>query len=184
MDWPALNRLYAELRQQAEALLRPLEGAGTPVTWQRLADMRYVGQGHQIVVPLPDGELGRQHQELIETSFDRVYRQLYSRSLAGVPIEGITWRLTALGQGTAIDFATAHALADDAAASQRRARVVYLPEVGAFVEVPVYDRYGLRPGMHFAGPAIVEERESTVMIGPKGHCTVDAYGNLHVTLSG
>jgi N-methylhydantoinase A len=184
MEWSALNRLYAELQQQAEALLRPMGLTGTHVTLQRLADMRYVGQGHQIVVPLPDGELAPQHQGLIETSFDRVYQQLYGRSLAGVPIEGITWRLTAIGQGTTIDFATAHALADNAAASQHRARAVYLPEVGAFVDVPVYDRYGLRSGAHFAGPAIVEERESTVVIGPKGHCTVDAYGNLQVTLSG
>jgi N-methylhydantoinase A len=121
---------------------------------------------------------------LIETSFDHVYRQLYGRSLAGVPVEGITWRLTALGQGTTIDFAMAHALADGVATRQRQAREVYLPEVGAFVEVPVYDRYGLRPGAQFVGPAIVEERESTAVIGPKGHCAVDAYGNLHVALSG
>jgi N-methylhydantoinase A len=56
--------------------------------------------------------------------------------------------------------------------------------VGEFVDVSVYDRYGLRPGDRFNGPAIVEERESTVVIGSQGDCLMDAYGNLRVTLSG
>jgi N-methylhydantoinase A len=103
--------------------------------------------------------------------------------LTGVPIEGITWRLTALGHSPQIDFAMAHAPADDTAARPLSARAVYLPEVGEFVDVSVYDRYGLRPGDHFDGPAIVEERESTMVVGQQGHCTVDAYGNLRVTLS-
>jgi N-methylhydantoinase A len=184
LDWAALSQLYDGLQQQAEALLRPMGVAAADITLQRLADMRYVGQGHQIVVPLPEGELQPQHRELIETSFDRVYQQLYGRSLAGVPIEGITWRLTASGPATKLDFATAHALAEDTAPRQRAARAVYLPEVGMFVDVSVYDRYGLRPGDQFDGPAIIEERESTVVVGAKGHCTVDAYGNLRVTLSG
>ena len=184
MDWPALNRLYDELRQQAEVMLRSMGVPGAHVALQRLADMRYVGQGHQIVVPLPDGELGAQHRQLIETSFERVYQQLYGRSLAGVPIEGVTWRLSALGQGTRIDLPTAHAWAHDATTSTRPSRAMYLPEVGEFVDVSVYDRYGLRPGDHCNGPAIVEERESTVVIGAKGDCLMDAYGNLRVTLSG
>lgn len=181
LDWPALNRIYAELKTQADALLQPMGVAGTQITLQRLADMRYVGQGHQIVVPLPDGELGPQHQAAIESNFEAVYQQLYGRSLAGVPIEGITWRLTALGQGVQIDFTTAHALTESAAPRGRRA--MYLPETEAFVDVPVYNRYGLRPGDRFDGPAIVEERESTVVIGQRGQCTVDVYGNLSVILA-
>jgi N-methylhydantoinase A len=183
MDWPALNRLYAELKVQAETLLRSMGGTRTHMTLQRLADMRYVGQGHQVVVPLPEGELGPQHQTAIEANFEHAYRQLYGRTLTGVPIEGITWRLTAQGQGTSIDFATAHALSTDTSAAERGQRPVYLPETGGFVEVPVYNRYALHPGSSFEGPAVVEERESTVVIGQGGHCRVDTYGNLRVTLS-
>jgi N-methylhydantoinase A len=182
-DWPALNRIYAELKQQAEALLQPMGVSGTQVTLQRLADMRYVGQGHQIVVPLPDGELGAHHQAAIEANFDQVYQQLYGRSLSGVPIEGITWRLTALGPGVQIDFTAAHALVAEVVEADCGQRLIYLPEVGGFAEVPVYNRYGLHPGDRFDGPVVIEERESTVVIGPRGQCTVDAYGNLSVTLS-
>lgn len=182
LDWVALNRLYADLASQAETLLRPMGVTGAQVTLQRLADMRYVGQGHQIVVPLPDGDLGPQHHATIETRFEQVYQQLYGRSLTGVPIEGITWRLTALGPGASIDFTAAHTLAETSSQAARGSRAMYMPEVEEFVEVPVYNRYGLRPGSHFTGPAVVEERESTVVIGARGQCTVDIYGNLNVTL--
>jgi N-methylhydantoinase A len=51
-----------------------------------------------------------------------------------------------------------------------------------FRETPVYDRYLLPSGASFAGPAIVEERESTLVVGPGGRFAVDAAGNLIVEL--
>ncbi len=181
VDWSALNRLYAELEERARGLLRPMGKAGEGVTLRRLADLRYVGQGHQIVVPMPDGGLGPQHQTTIEASFQRVYQQLYGRALPGVPIEGITWRLTALGQGTSFDLACAHA--PQSADNVPGKRAVYLPEVGDFVDVLVYNRDALRPGMRVDGPVVIEERESTVIVGQRGHGMVDDYGNLRITLT-
>jgi N-methylhydantoinase A len=69
---------------------------------------------------------------------------------------------------------------DDAQKSSRRA---YFPERQAYVDTPVYDRYGLRPGMEFVGPAIVEERESTLIIGGRGRAVVDEALNVIVELS-
>jgi N-methylhydantoinase A len=183
LDWDALNRLYAELEQQAVSLLKPMGEAGSQLRLQRLADMRYVGQGHQIVAPLPDGQLGPQHLEEIDASFEQVYTQLYGRSLPGAAIEGITWRLTALGQGASFDIAQAHAAPPPGQAALRHHRPVYLPEVEDFVDVPVYNRYAMPVGMQVEGPAIVEERESTLLIGQHGQGRIDAAGNLAVTLT-
>ena len=60
---------------------------------------------------------------------------------------------------------------------------VYLPEVEDFGDVPVYNRYAMPVGMQIDGPAIVEERESTLMIGQRGQGRIDAVGNLTVTLT-
>ncbi len=182
IDWAVLNQLYADLESQAKAILKPMGEAGAQLTLNRLADMRYVGQGHTIVVPLPLGELSAAMQDEMETQFEAVYQQLYGRSLPGVAIEGITWRLTALGQGTALDMAQAHTTAEQAGEAQRGQRAIYLPEVQQYVDVPVYNRYALRAGMQVEGPAILEERESTVVIGQRGRGTVDHAGNLTVTL--
>uniref|UniRef100_UPI000B7CF8B4 hydantoinase/oxoprolinase family protein n=1 Tax=Candidatus Entotheonella palauensis TaxID=93172 RepID=UPI000B7CF8B4 len=182
IDWAALNQLYADLENRARAILKPMGEAGTQLTLSRFADMRYVGQGHTIVVPLPLGELNAAMQSDIEAQFEAVYQQLYGRSLPGVAIEGITWRLTALGQGTALDMAQAQTTSEQAGAAQRGQRAIYLPEAQAYVDVPVYNRYALQAGMQIDGPAILEERESTVVMGQRGRGTVDQAGNLTVTL--
>ena len=57
-------------------------------------------------------------------------------------------------------------------------RPAYFPEGGGPVETPVYDRYALRPGDRFPGPAIVEERESTAVVGPGGWFEIDGEANL------
>ena len=57
-------------------------------------------------------------------------------------------------------------------------RDVFFPEVGGFVSCPIYDRLALPPGRQLDGPAVIEERESTVIIGPGGTLRVDDYGNL------
>ncbi len=183
IDWNALNQLYADLENRARAMLEPMGEAAAHLTLNRLADMRYVGQGHTIVVPLPAGELLADMQGDIETRFEAVYQQLYGRSLPGVAIEGITWRLTALGQGTTLDMARAHPAVEQASDALRGHRAIYLPEAQQYVDVPVYDRYALQAGMQVEGPAILEERESTVVMGQRGQGAVDSAGNLTITLA-
>jgi N-methylhydantoinase A len=61
---------------------------------------------------------------------------------------------------------------------------VRFPERDAAVECPVYDRYALDPDTQIEGPAIVEERESTVVAGPRSTVTVDPHRNLVVDLHG
>ena len=182
IDWAALNRLYADLERRAQAILQPMGAAGKALTLSRCADMRYVGQGHTIVTPLPLGELSADMQGDIEAQFEAVYQQLYGRSLPGVAIEGVSWRLTAQGRGTALDMAQARATPEQAGEALRGRRSVYLPEDQAYVDVPVYNRYALRAGMQVDGPALLEERESTVIIGRRGRGAVDQAGNLTVTL--
>jgi N-methylhydantoinase A len=67
--------------------------------------------------------------------------------------------------------------------AQKGAREIYLPEDGDFREVSVYDRYRLDPGVIFEGPAVVEERESTVVLGSEGRAEIDAARNLIVRWS-
>ena len=70
----------------------------------------------------------------------------------------------------------------NAADAVKGARPAYFPEAGGFTDTPIYDRYRLAPSAHFAGPAIVEERESTVIVGPGAQCRIDAQWNLVIAL--
>jgi N-methylhydantoinase A len=152
-----------------------LEGSGLSardISYSRTADMRYIGQGHEVSVPLPDAALGPQSLPQITAGFEDVYRGLYGRKGPDVPLEVINWRVVASGPRPAMNIKLAResAKGSDARKGVRRA---YFPECGGYLDTAVYDRYALQPGASFAGPAIVEERESTLIIGGHGSARVD-----------
>ena len=89
-----------------------------------------------------------------------------------MPIEALNWRVTVSGPPPAMP-ATMIAARPEGGALVKRHRSAYFEEAGGFVDTPVYDRYTLAPGDQFTGPAIVEERESTAVIGPGARCHVD-----------
>jgi N-methylhydantoinase A len=145
--------------------------------------MRYVNQGHEVVVPVPEGDLGPSDLERLRDSFRDVYAKLFSRYEKGVPIEALNWRLTATGPQPEISLEAASASPNgQECRAHKGKREAYIPEAKAYREVEVYDRYALRPGHRFQGPAIVEERESTVVVGPDASCVVDQYLNLIIDI--
>jgi N-methylhydantoinase A/oxoprolinase/acetone carboxylase beta subunit len=141
--------------------------------------MRLVGQIHQITVPLPTDTLMASHVPMIKQTFYHIYRELYSRAYERLPIEAVNWRLVATGPTPAIRLAQ-HPMAPGAstAAAFKGHRPAYFPEAGGFVDTPVYDRYRLLAGAQVHGPAILEEHESTVVIGPADAAHTDAYLNI------
>jgi N-methylhydantoinase A len=184
LDWARANALLAEMQAEGQALL---EGSGVAVdtiVHRREADMRYVGQGHEIRVPLPAGELGAGDADAIVAEFERVYRELYGRLGPPVPVEVINWRVMSSGPAPALRLQTPAGPSGEAAAALKGRRAAYFPELGGYHDTPVYDRYALAPGARFDGPAIVEERESTVIVGPRGACRVDQQRNLVIALAG
>ncbi|MCL4301980.1 MAG: hydantoinase/oxoprolinase family protein [Anaerolineae bacterium] len=180
LDWARANILLAEMEAEGEALL---EASGVPaaaITHRREADMRYVGQGHEIRVPLPAGRLDAAHVPALLAVFEAVYRELYERLGPPVPVEILNWRVVSSGPRPDLRLQVTSATAGAASPALKGQRPAYFPEARDFVSTPVYDRYRLAPGATFNGPAIIEECESTVIIGPGGRCRVDEHYNLVV----
>jgi N-methylhydantoinase A len=174
LDWDAVTARYDEMEREGLSILRSAGAAEDEIVMTRTAELRYVGQGHQVVVPVPAGLLGNESGSLLEARFEDVYRALYGRVATGNPVEGINWRVIASAPTPELRL---DQLARGSAGSAREAlkgsRAVYLPETRSFEMVPVYDRYALGIGATFDGPAIVEERESTAVIGRNAHVRVD-----------
>jgi N-methylhydantoinase A len=146
--------------------------------------MRYVGQGHEVEVEVPLGQLSGESLAVLTRNFEAAYRALYQRIPQGVAIEALNWRLTVSGPLPDIPIPGSgeepRPTASDTALKGRR--LAYFAEARGFVETPVYDRYRLGPGASFEGPAVVEERESTAVIGLGGRCRVDEHMTLIVEL--
>ncbi|HET9488544.1 MAG TPA: hydantoinase/oxoprolinase family protein [Methylomirabilota bacterium] len=173
-DWSFVNALYADIEAQGRALLARAGVAAADVQVTRLAEMRYLGQGHEVEAAVPAGELSAASLSLITAAFEAAYRALYHRLPQGVPIEVLNWRVTLSGPRPALRLgAAAGGTAATVAPALKTTRSAYFSEARGFIPTPVYDRYRLGPGISFAGPAILEERESTAVIGPGARCRVD-----------
>jgi N-methylhydantoinase A len=182
LDWARANHLFAEMESEGRALLTRSGVPAEQITHRREADMRYVGQGHEIRVPVPAGVLAPQQGDALGEAFQATYKALYERLGPPVSIEIMNWRVTSAGPTPNLRLQLAAQVENDVTAAQKGARQAYFPERAGYVDTPIYDRYKLGPGARFAGPAIVEERESTVIVGPDARCVIDAEWNLVVEL--
>jgi N-methylhydantoinase A len=183
VDWSQLEGLFEDMEAEARRLL--VEAAVDPgeIEISRGADVRYTGQGFEVPVAVPPQFLAGRDASVLEAAFGDEYQTRYGRRLDGVPAEVITWRLSARGPRGEVDIAGL-AVAGEAEPSSKAGRKAHFAEVGGFVDCAVYDRYALRPGTRIEGPAIVEERESTAVIGPLAVALVDAEHNLVMTIKG
>jgi N-methylhydantoinase A len=189
LDWQKVHTLLSEMEAEGQALL---EASGVPteqISHRREADVRYVGQGHEVRVPLPTGELDSSSTSTITTAFEEIYRHLYERLSQSVPLEIINWRVISSGPIPAVSLQVNQAVgtafsnpASPVRPVQQR-RKAYFPELGGYQDIPVYSRYNLVPGTSLPGPAIVEERESTMIVGPDSCFSIDEQWNLIVELA-
>jgi N-methylhydantoinase A len=171
LDWERAAKILEELSREA---LSALAEAGCPqseVTFLFGADLRYVGQQHEVTVALGETAPGRQDAGRIAEIFAEAYRGLYGVNPSHVPVEMVTWRLTA--RGPAVPFHPAIALPQQPG-RPRAWRTVHAWSEG--MQVPVYARHELGAGQELRGPAIIEERETTTVLPPRWNATVDRFG--------
>jgi N-methylhydantoinase A len=182
LNWQEANTLLSEMEKQGQTLLEKSGNLREYISHRRVADMRYVGQGHEIQIPLPTGWLSSENVPTIIKSFEEIYRRLYERLSQSVPVEIINWRVISSGPAPQVHLQVGGNELKDVQTARKESRKAYFPELGGYHTVSVYDRYALQPGTSFAGPAIVEERESTVVVGPDCSFRIDEQRNLIVEL--
>lgn len=181
LDFTVLERLYTEMEKRGRELLLTA-GVEGEITLTRSADMRYLHQGFEIRVPLPARQLTPHDLPVLRHAFTEEYERLYKRLNPGVEIEVVNWRLVASGPQPRITLRAPDIAGKSLTAACKGERPVYLPEHNGFVPCSVYDRYLLPVGATFSGPAVVEERECTVVIGPEAKVSVDEEQNLVILL--
>jgi len=181
LDWCLANSLLDEMAEEGRKLLESSGLNAREITFHRTADMRYIGQGHEVSVVLPDGVLVAADLARISAAFEKAYITLYGRKGPDVALQVVNWRVVASGPRPKMNwqFPRHGGVLKDARKGSRQA---YFPERGGYVETAIYDRYALQPGMSFAGPAIVEERESTLIVGAGARAQVDERLNVVVEL--
>ena len=182
LDWRAFETLYKQLEKDAVKVLSETGADIRQLEIRRLADMRYAGQGSEIVVHLPPGPYSNDSKAAIVTAFEDTYRRLFSRIPPDVAIQLVNLRVSVSAPmtGSKVEFTMTGQAAGDAF---KQKRPVFFEEKGGYVETPVYDRYRISVGEVIDGPAVFEEKESTLVIGPGSVCQAQPDGSLIVTIT-
>jgi N-methylhydantoinase A len=182
-DHAAAGALVERLAAEGRASVVAAGVAAGDVTLTFSVDMRHVGQGHEIPVALPDPALpAAAFREALSAAFAAAYTTLYGRGLlAGADVEVITWRARVAGPRE--PFEARLASEPGARPGAVTSRPAWFDEAGGAVDTPVLSHYALPAGAEIAGPAIVEQRESTVVVGPSATATIDARRNLVMRLA-
>ena len=170
----ALSEQYDALRAElADWLARHGAGAGA-ATFRAAADMRYVGQSYEIEVPVEPAWLVPGGEAAILPAFHRAHERAFGHADRQAPAEIVNLRVQLRAGRPRVPLAEVPASA--AALAPRATRRIWLD--GRPTQAQVFDRASLGPGARLAGPAIIEQADTTVLV-PTGHVgDVDRFGNL------
>ncbi|MDH3235397.1 MAG: hydantoinase/oxoprolinase family protein [Alphaproteobacteria bacterium] len=172
---PALVNPILEAMSVEAARVVALGAPNRDSTETRHAYMRYLGQGHEIPVPVPVRALGPQDGAALRAAYEAAYGAKYGRLVDGVDIEVVSWIVTV---SAAIGAPPAMATLARGTATASGSRRLFDPETGEHVEVSVYQRDALAAGAAFPGPAVIAEKQTTTVIPAHFTAQIDAAGNI------
>ena len=175
----ALEQTFRELETQGRETLGREGMPEAAMEFRRQADLRYVGQSHELTLPLTTETLGPAQLSQLLEQFHRTHDRAYGFSAPGEDVELVSVRLSAIGQIAKPALAPLAKATGEATAKGQRP--VYFAESEGYVDCPVYDRYALGAGAVVQGPAIVEEIDSTTVVHPQYQVRVDEVGQMVLT---
>ncbi|MFQ5420899.1 MAG: hydantoinase/oxoprolinase family protein, partial [Anaerolineae bacterium] len=178
-DFGEIESLFREMETDGERTLRTA-GATDEISFTRSVDARFIGQGSETNLALPHQEFTALDPADLRRQFDETYEKLYGRTYPESPVEFVNFRVRASLPVQPLELPRLDGKTHDLRMACKGERLAYSALAGDFIPFTVYDRYKLFPGTTFVGPAIIEERESTAIVGEDATVSVDDFGFLWI----
>ncbi|MDQ0316909.1 hydantoinase/oxoprolinase family protein [Amorphus orientalis] len=159
LDWEAVDATLQSMIDESSAALKEAGIRDEDLQFSFAVDMRYLGQQSEIRIDLPGDPRDARDAAAIRALFEAEYEAQYGLKLDDMAIEVVNWRVT--GSGRKPERSTAP-ISDGDGKAASRTRTVHIH--GEPQDVPVYQRKELTMADRITGPAIVEERETTIFI--------------------
>lgn len=179
-DFSPIEQLFRAIEVEGVRALRQA-GAVGEISFSRSVDARFVGQGSETTLPLPAQDFSTLAAADLRQQFHAAYERLYGRTYPEIPVEFVNFRVRASLPVKLLELPRLPG-GGDAHAARKGVRPAFSGLAQDFIPFTVYDRYLLPPGAAFPGPAIIEERESTVIVGEDASFSIDDYGFLWIHL--
>ena len=178
MDLARVNSLFAEMELEARQLLGEIGIAPQETVFRRSMEMRYLGQFHEVeVTEVPLGKIGPKELEGITEAFHRRHKALFTFDMTQREVEFLNVCLKATMRQEPLKLAEIPQGSGKPDQALKRHRPVLWSLAKGFEETPAYDGTRLKCGDRIAGPAIIEEPATTVVIPVSYDCTVDKVKN-------
>jgi len=176
-----IEGIFKGLESDASKILQK-EASGDMIRFERSLDMRFVGQGSEMNIPVPGGDFSKVTPGEVRKFFDDAYERLYGRTYPDSEVEFINFKVRASLPEKLLQLPKVDGKGRTLEKAVKGQRLAYSPISKDFIPFTVYDRYNLFPSAQFPGPAIIEEKESTLIVGEGSHVSVDDYGFLWIDL--
>ena len=182
-DLEDIENLFSELEREAATILQPAV-KNQSLAFERSINMRFVGQGAETNLAVERIPFHQLKKEQIRDLFDDTYRKLYGRTYPETPVEFVTFMVRASLPERSFQIPLLKTRSGTLEDCKKGQRLAYSPLKKDFIPFSVYDRSKLYPGCIFKGPAIIEEKESTIIIGEDADVKVDEFGFVWIKLRG
>src|SRR5438445_730901 len=161
--WPAAG--VSELLDHCAATAADVVRRAVPegdLTIRRVVDVRYIGQGHELQLALPEGALHAEDARRLRAQFEALYGSIYGVTMPDQDVEFVTWSVTVSAPSESP--LPAKPVQKHPAPPPRSQRNVYEPALGRMAAFAVYQRDDLDPGCELVGPALIEEGQTTTVV--------------------
>ncbi len=181
-DLTEIERLFQELEKEGAAILQQA-GKDQSIVFERTLMMRFVGQGAETDLSIERKPFDQWEKNQIRGFFDDAYKKLYGRTYPETPIEFVTFKLRASLPSREFRIPPMRQRKGELADCKKGERSAFSLVSKAYIPFTVYDRLKLFPGAVMPGPAIIEERESTIIVGEDANASVDEFGFVWINLN-
>ena len=181
------QELLATFKALEDKGVSQLKGEGVKegdIVLEWSGDLRYEGQSWELNIPISRTvTLGRHEMQNILSDFHKFHMEAYSYCNPEQPVEFINLRVRALGKNPPVVLHPEDADPTPLSQALKENRAVYFEGSGS-IEVPIYDREMLGSGTRLAGPCLVEETISTILVPPGCSSVIDKYTNCIIFVGG
>jgi N-methylhydantoinase A len=178
LDFGEINALYAEMRGKAREDFERIGIPAPQMSYRPTVEMRYVGQFHEVEIELPAEDLNAENLKAVLERFHTTYGKMYMYSMPWRAVEFLTFRLKVTAAPRPMEISVPARAAGGVEAARRGSRLCLFDGNAKRVETAAYDWDRMKPGHKITGPALVDDKTTSVLVPPGFSCEVDAYRNL------
>jgi N-methylhydantoinase A len=175
-----LNPIFVELEARAKSEAEREGFDPTSIRLQRQLDLRYPFQGYELTIDVPNRPMVEADKAKIRADFDARHKEVYGTHASGEVPDIVNVRVMSIAEVAKLDLPELKPQQGEPKPVGRRK--VLFDEAAGYVDTPIYDRAALGAGAEIAGPAIIEQLDSTTVIMPGQTSRVERYGNIIIEI--